>query len=780
MSIDVLIPGLPLPRTALIGRESDLRTAQAILAADDTRLLTFTGVGGCGKTRLALQLMTDLAPAYPQRTWAVELAAVVDPDLIPLVVAGTLGLQESSSTSSLAAISAYLGDRPALLLLDNCEHLIDACATFVDTLLGVCPELRVIATSRERLHIEGERQFQVSPLDLPDPVEPGSVEEIGASAAVQLFVARSQAVAQDFELTRANAAIVAQICSRLDGIPLALELAAARVRVLGVEQIRTRLDDSFQLLTGGSRIAPTRHQTLRAALAWSDELLSDAEKAVFLRLAVFVGEFQLPAAEALCDDLAGEGGEILDIVTGLVDKSLVVVKRTDGAAWYRLLEPVRQYAYELLEAAGEVRATRERHAAFYLELAEAAEYDLYGPDEVYWLNQIEREHNNFRAALEWARQDPDPRIELRLAAALEPFWNVRGHIVEGLRNLNHALARDGAGDDPFVYARALVHTGKLNFLFEYARDSTFAAAEARSLEGLRIAREIDAAWVTGDALITLGMVYRMHGDLERSSAALAEALVIHDEDGYELGAAYALLNLGISALILGDRDRGTRLLQESLDRLPPKGGLRIKMMAQAVLGSQAGELGRSLALLADTLQNHRRLGDRWFMTWDLMALASVLLGAGYDKHGVRVMSAAQAQSDRLGLALGGVSFEQGIARVDSLRNQDWFDLVWEAGYALDADGAIELVISLRDELATDAPRGEPDKPDFSPLTPRELEVARLLAAGHTDREIADALFIAPGTVGVHVHNILQKLELHSRVQVAVWLTERDFSGASAG
>lgn len=759
-----------MPRTALIGRDQDLDTARTILADTGARLLTLTGVGGCGKTRLAFELTAGLAPTYPQRVWVIELASLGDPDLLPLVVAETLGLHEDSSTSSLAAVVADVGERPTLLILDNCEHLIDACAGFVDGLLSACPGLLVLATSREPLRIAGERQYRVPPLAVPDPEAPGTVDEIAASPAVRLFVIRAQAVLPAFALTPNNAVALARICARLEGIPLALELAAARVRVLGLEQLLERLDDSFSLLTGGSRVAPTRHQTLRATLEWSDSLLTEVERAVFRRLGVFIGEFQLPAVEALSSDLDIPPDGVLDILTGLVDKSLVMVVSEDREARYRLLEPVRQYAIEQLGAGGEAESIRKRHAAFYLELAEQAVWKLYGSEQERFLTVIDRDQGNFRAAMEWTRQDMDPRLELRLAIALEPFWNIRGHVAEGLGNLRHGLARASILDDPALRARALICAGRLAFLFEHTRESSYGEAEAYSRESLAIARKIGDARSIGNALTNLGMVYRMQRNLDRSIAALEDALVLFVDQKYEFGVALATMHLGIGALIQEDHERGTCLLQESMDRMQAIGNLRFATMAQALLGWQARDFDQAIRLLVDALPVHQRLGDRWFVAWDLLALADVVLAAGYAEQGVRLMGAAQAYSDRLGSPVGGVSFESALAQVDRLRSEDWFEPVWATGYALDQYEAVRLGVSLPDELASRKLPGEPARPDFKPLSPRELEVARLLADGHTDREIADTLFIATGTVGVHVHHILQKLELQSRVQVAGWLT----------
>jgi predicted ATPase len=365
---------LPVQRTRLIGRELDAAAVRQAVLESEGHLVTLTGTGGCGKSRLALNVAADLVDAYPDGVWLVELAPLADPALVPEAVAAAFGVHQQPSRPILDSLVARLKPRHLLLILDNCEHLVEACARLADTVLSACPGLRLLATSREPLRVEGEILWRVPSLVVPEPGHAAPLKELARSPAVRLFVERAQAVQQGFVLTSENAAAVAQICARVDGIPLALELAAARVRVLTVGHIAERLDHSFRLLSGGSRTAHSRHQTLKATLDWSHALLSPPERSVFRRLAVFAGGWDIEAAEAVCADAVIDRTDVLELLTRLVDRSLVVAD--EGR--YRLLEPIRQYAQEHLTALGESQGVRHRHSAHYLDLAEQASATLWG------------------------------------------------------------------------------------------------------------------------------------------------------------------------------------------------------------------------------------------------------------------------------------------------------------------------------------------------------------------------------------------------------------------
>jgi len=453
---------LPLQLTSFVGRDRERAGVRRLLAT--SRLVTLTGPGGVGKTRLALRVAADVLPEYPHGVWLAELAVLADPARVPQAVAAAAGVPEDPARPLLAVLADALRPRRLLLLLDNCEHLVGACARLADALLRACPGLTVLATSREPLSIAAEAAWPVPPLAVPDAGKPPPGGTAARYEAVRLFRDRAAAARPTFRLTRRNAPAVAQLCARLDGLPLALELAAARVRVLPVAELAARLEDRFRLLTGGSRAAPARQQTLRATLDWSYDLLSEPERALFRRLAVFAAGWTMAAAEAVGADADGQGiapGEVLDLLTGLLDKSLVTAdEQPDGTARYRLLETVRQYAQERLAAGGEAEVVQRRHAAFFLGLAEAAAPELLGGRQTAWLDRLEREHDNLRAALEWLTERGAVEAGLRLGNAVGPFWLTRGYLQEPRERLERLLALPGA-EGTSLRARVLVGTAGL-------------------------------------------------------------------------------------------------------------------------------------------------------------------------------------------------------------------------------------------------------------------------------------------------------------------------------
>ena len=404
---DVERSNLPAHRPSLIGRDDEAAAVRARLIEADAGLLTLTGAGGCGKTSLALHVARDLLDLFPDGVRLVELAALSEPALVDQAVAAAFGVRERAGQSLREGLLVFLRPRVLLLLLDNCEHLVEACARLVQDLLSACPELRILATSREPLRTPGEVTWRVPSLMAPDPQRLPPPKELAGYPAVRLFVERTQAVQPGFVLTTDNAPAIARVCARLEGLPLALELAAARTRAMAVGQIAARLDESFRLLVGGSRTAHSRHRTLEATLDWSYDLLTTAEQLLLCRLSVFAGGFDLEPAEVVCGGEGIEPADVLDVLTRLVDKSLVLADEQAGEARYRLLEPIRQYARERLAGSGEEAVVRRRHAAHYRALAEGAEPELWGPHQAAWLARLERDRDNLRAALGWVHESAE-------------------------------------------------------------------------------------------------------------------------------------------------------------------------------------------------------------------------------------------------------------------------------------------------------------------------------------------------------------------------------------
>lgn len=770
-----VVSNLPAPRTSLIGRDNALAEIRSIVSQQDTRILTLTGVGGSGKTRLALRLAEELEPRFPKRTWFVELAPVTDADLIPIVTTAAMGMREVNRTDLTAALITFLRATPSLLLFDNCEHLIDASAIFVDTLLDACPGLVIITTSREPLQVHGERQYRVRPLDTPEMVPRPAFDLIERSPAIELFVNRARDVLPSFTLTPANGETVASICTRLGGIPLALELAAARVHLLGLNEILLRLDDSFSLLNSGTRIAPTRHQTLRATIEWSEALLTNVERTIFHRLAVFVGEFQLASAEVVCSGDPLTKDDVFSGLMGLVNKSLVNFVPDDRAVWYHLLEPVRQYAASVLDQSDDADRVRARHAEAFLSLAETSEPEFGGPNHEVWLERLQRSQGNLRVALEWSQKHLDPSLSLRLAASLVSFWVAGGYLSEGTLWMRQLLDRPD-GVDPKILMRAYFEAGRIAFYVEDPGDPSYVESETMQLNSLRLAQTIcdrrGIAW----ALLELGKVYRLQRKLTLSKETLTDALERFREIGDDRGIALAMLNLGSTLGFLNEPDTSRKLLAASVRELKALGDHRLAAVAQILLCREerrGGDFARALRLGIDALTTHDRLEDRWFVAFDLMALAEILHDMGTPRDAVTLFAAAQASADRLGSPVGGVTFKPFIEAVDTLRHTSWFESARAKGATLTPTEAAAIAGEVLERQQTSRLEPPVTAAGLTSLTRRELEVARLVAAGQTDRQIADVLFVSVGTVGTHVHHILQKLELRSRIQVANWLAEQD-------
>jgi predicted ATPase/DNA-binding SARP family transcriptional activator len=605
---------IPQPVSSLVGREQEIQEITARLAS--ARLVTLTGTGGVGKTRLAIQVAEETADDYTDGAWFVDLAALVDPALVSQAVASVLHVPDQVGRPLSETLLDYLRAKHLLLVLDSCEHLLEPCARLADKLLQGCPRLRLLATSRQSLGIAGESVWRVPSLDLPPA--PTSEREDGTGseedrlarlqeyAAIRLFAERALQSYAGFRLTARNAPAVTRICRRLDGIPLAIELAAARMRALPPEQIASRLDNRFRLLTDGSRTAPPRQQTLLATLDWSYDLLSAQEQAMLCHLAVFAGGWTLDAAEAVCADF----DDVLDLLSSLVDKSLVVFEvRGEAAGRYRLLETIRQYGQERLAEMEEGPAMRGRHRDYFLALAEAVEPLLSGPEQGMWLERLETEHVNLRAALDWCQAEEEgAEAGLRLAGALYFFWQVRGYLSAGRAYLGKALGRKGAARRTKVRAKASLGAG---ILATYHSD--YGAAEALYEESLTISRELGDRRGIAAALYKLGSVAYYRGDYEAARVLCEESLSIFREIGDREGIVYSLHELGNVAGVQGDYGTARTLREESLAinrEVGNRRGVASSVFYLGYLASLRGDYEAARVLYEESLAISRELGNK--------------------------------------------------------------------------------------------------------------------------------------------------------------------------
>jgi len=683
---------LPLQLTHFIGREREIAELKPLVASE--RLVTLTGAGGAGKTRLALHIAQDLVGIFEHGIWLIELAPLADPELIPNTIASTLGVHLESPHRVTDSLIAFLQPRTTLLLLDNCEHLIGHCATLVDTILRACPRVRILATSREALGIAGERAWRVPSLVLPAPRMELSLDSATKSDAVRFFVDRAQAVAPQFALSSTNVSAVVRICARLDGIPLALELAAARMKLLSVEQISARLDDRFQLLTGGSRTAVPRQQTLRATIDWSYDLLSDDERRLLRRLAVFAGACSLEATEQVCGGNESSEGTIIELLSHLIDKSLVAVEDQDGERRYRLLETVRQYARDRLFESGEAAALRDRHLRFFERLALDAEAQLVGPNHLAWSRRLTADHDNLRAALEWGLATPaNVDAPLRMVCALWSFWSQRNHFTEGRQWVERALS---AVPRPprSLQVRALAAAADYSFLSgDYPAARAFAG-DALALDDAALGTD---RRVIAFAAFILGNLAIAEDDAARADELFESAVAIARAAGASHIISLTLIGPMYMSWLAGEYERARALIDESLALIRPSGSWILSTVLWnrcVVLLSQgqldlAEEAGREGAANAHETANTRAL------TWCLSGLASVAAARKQLIRAARLWGTAEGISESIGAPLPPFVHKASAEYLSGVRQalgDERFAAAWTEGRQLTLDAAVAYAL----------------------------------------------------------------------------------------
>ena len=703
---------LPAPLTSFIGRGREMADIKRLLA--ESRLVTLTGAGGCGKTRLAIQVATQVAAEHADGVWLVELAPLTDPALIPQTVASVLGIREATNRPFSELLADALRSRQALLVLDNCEHLVEACAQLAGYLLRASPNLRILATSREVLGITGERVWPVSMLSLPDSrygLRPAHVIQY---ESIRLFVERAWAVKSDFVLTEQNAPAVAQICQRLDGIPLAIELAAARVRVLSAEEIAAYLNDRFSLLTAGSRAAPPRHQTLRATVDWSYDLLSEPEQVFFRRLSVLAGGFTLQAAEAVTDvwhDPVMSGWAAIDLLSHLVNKSLVIVDHQNQTTRYRLLETIREYGLKKIVEAGELNLARRRHLEFFVKLAAECEADYNAGGEAEWL-EIEKE--NLRAAIEWSLESQNAATALQLASTVSWLWWMRGYISERKERLREIIAGAQAAAPPGTLERMKRLNAAGAILATWGRN-----ADARRLleEALAIGMELGDKPSIGLALRLLGTAALNQGDYPAARSFLERGVAIWRELEGQWHVGWLLTFLGDTAVYMGDSERAQALYEEAVTwfrEFMAKGALAYPVRRLGYLALYRGDTERATALCRESLSLNMEVGDKQGMAACLAALAGVSVARGqavslpaedgpppphFFRRAAQLFGIVEALLNDVGTRLlqaDNIEYERNLAAVRSQLDETTFAAAWATGRSM------ALVPAMAYALADDA------------------------------------------------------------------------------
>jgi len=762
----------PIHLTRFIGRERELARVDDLLARE--RLVTLTGAGGIGKTRLAVEVATARDASWPDGAWFVDLALLADPSLVPQSVATALGLRDEPARPVLDVLLEHLNHAELLLLLDNCEHVVDVCAELADALLRACPKLRVLATSREALRIDGETAWRVPPLAMPELASSPSFDRLADSEAVRLFVDRAQAVQPEFTVSPTNAPTIAAICHELDGIPLAIELAAARTSILTVAQIADRLGDRLRLLAGRTRTALSRHQTLRATLDWSYALLDEPERALLRRLSTFAGGCTLDAAEAVCaDEPTGvvRSEDVLDLLAELANKSLVTVAERNGQSRYRLLETVRAYAAELLEDAGEAPRARERHRDWFLALAEQAEAELRGHRQASWLDRLTAEHDNLRAALDWSTERQESATALRLAASLWQFWWLRGLLAEGRRRLEVLLREAGTPSVGIERARALHALGALTH-----RLGDYAAAQPYLEEHLAIARALADRSRVAIGLRSLGRMAIDRGELSAARQLLQESLAVERELNNPSGVAWSLNYLALLAHFDGDGPAARQLLEECgpmLHHVGDQFGVGVWLCYSGWVAFDAADFASARAHWRESLAVCRAHGYQWPIPYLIDAFGTLAATEGSAQRALQLAGAGDRLHEVIGAALPPVwrdDLQRRLASAYRALRADQAAAAWSKGRAMTLDEASSLALDVG------AAPVAPSVPNAAPLSSRELEVAQLVARGLTNRQIADVLVVTVRTAENHVQHILEKLSLSNRAQIASWATSNSLVG----
>ncbi|MBT3273826.1 MAG: tetratricopeptide repeat protein [Spirochaetales bacterium] len=817
-AIDSITNNLPIQPTPFIGREAEVARAAEKLANPETRLLVLTGPGGTGKTRLALQVAINVIEKFKDGVFYVPLESISNADLVIGTIARQLGIQDRSKRPVSEILKNYLKERQMLLVLDSFEHVMPAASSVAD-LLASGTGLKILVTSREILRLQSECDFPVPSLSLPDreheiDPEQDPVTLLLQYEAVGLFVNRAAAIQPDFEMNGDNASVVGDICRRLDGLPLAIELAVARLRLLPPREMLKRLDKSLSFLIRGAKDRPSRQQTLRGTIDWSYDLLDKRARRIFRRLSVFAGGFTLNAAEDVCRPSNDMDYDVLDDIASLEEKSLLKREASQSDSRFAMLDTVREYAEERLADSGEAEEVKRKHAEYFCAYAADVGPTVGGLNRMASLNRLERDHNNFRLALAWSFESGAEELGIDLTIALDSYWEA-GHPIEALNWYDrairagntpssaqaHALCMAGhnrcnLGDmkrgmsqieQGLNMARGLAHAkgiaASLKLLGQWYFDSGSEKAAMYLEECIEVAKESDLTWAIPGALLQLGELAAGDGDLERAQSLFEEALVYWEEDSNVVGAAFARMNMGMIAALQGKFEPAIAILEQSLTIIRQPGNkysIAITLLRLASIYLKQGNLARSKVLLAEAMPFFCEIAIKWGVAFGpemvshcLILFADIARMDGSIELAVRLLGASEKIHEPIDLAMEPwrERFDDILGAVREQLGEREFDAIWKEGQEMSLEQAVSYALDTaeRAETLEKEVRAKAGKPFPDGLSNREVDVAVLLVEGLTNREIGERLFVSESTVANHVQSVLNKTGSGNRAEASAYV-----------